>query len=307
MANLKSSKTEERTIVSFDYAVKYLLRDKADFGILSGFLSELLKCEVVVDAILESESNKADPDGKTNRVDLKARINGGDIAVFEIQFIRAVDFFGRVLYGVSKAITEQVSSGKLYDVKKVYSVNIAYYDLGAEREYLFFGKFDGFRGVNFKDEVLSFAQARDISSPAGPKVDIHPEYYLILPEMFDEHLRGRFDEWIYILKNSAVRSDFTASGIKEAAAKLDLMKMSPADRKAYENYLENRASVDSVMHTARMEGREEGIAEGRAEGRAEGEAQTQRKIAKKLKIKGGASMLEIAEITGLSEEEIGKL
>ena len=38
----------ERTIISFEYAIKYILRDKANFDILSGFLSELLKRQVSV-------------------------------------------------------------------------------------------------------------------------------------------------------------------------------------------------------------------------------------------------------------------
>jgi len=279
---------EERTIVSFDYAVKYLLRDKADFGILSGFLSELLGRKVEVDAILESESNKADPDEKTNRLDLKARIDDGEIAVFEIQFIRAFDFFGRVLYGVSRAVVEQVSAGGQYNIKKVYSVNIAYYDLGAQREYLFSGKFDGFRGIHFEDEKISFAQTR--LSDTGPKIDIHPEYYLILPDKFDDRLRGRFDEWIYVLKNSAIRSDFTAEGIEEAAIKLDQLKMTRAERAAYERYLENRASIDSVMLT--------GYADGLAKGKAE--------VAKNLK-KIGIPTAQIAEAAGMTPEEIEKL
>ena len=47
----------ERTIISFDYAIKYLLRDKANFDILSGFLTELLKRQVSVQEILESQAN----------------------------------------------------------------------------------------------------------------------------------------------------------------------------------------------------------------------------------------------------------
>jgi len=111
---------EERAIVSFDYAIKYLLREKANFGITSGFLSELLKRKVEVTAILESEGNKYAPDKKTNRVDMKAQIDGAEIAVFEIQFLETIDFFGKVLFGVSKAVVEQVSEGARYDIKKIY-------------------------------------------------------------------------------------------------------------------------------------------------------------------------------------------
>lgn len=48
-----------RTYVSFDWAIKKILRDKANFAILEGFLSELLLIDVKIQEILESEANKA--------------------------------------------------------------------------------------------------------------------------------------------------------------------------------------------------------------------------------------------------------
>jgi predicted transposase/invertase (TIGR01784 family) len=303
---------EERTIVSFDYAIKYLLRDKADFVILDGFLSELLGRKVAVQAILESESNKADEDEKTNRVDMKALIDDGEIAVFEIQFYEEVDFFSRVLYGVAKAIVEQVPMGaKFYDVKKVYSINIAYYDLGATREYLFNGDFGGFRGINFKEETIPFAQIRDLNAPEGPKNYIHPEYYLILPKMFDEKMRTRFDEWVYILKKSAVRSDFVAAGIKEAKLKLDLLNMPQSERKAYERFWRHTSSYHSAMYTAKMnseakgmaKGMVKGMAKGMAEGREEGREEKAIEIAKAMKNEK-MDVNTIAKITGLTAAEI---
>jgi predicted transposase/invertase (TIGR01784 family) len=286
---------EERTIVSLDYAIKYMLRDKANFGILSGFLTELLNKKVTVDAILESESNKDDPDGKSNRLDLKARIDDGEIAVFEIQFHQLVDFFGKVLFGVSKAIVEQVASGKPYDIKKVYSVNIAYYDLGAEREYLFSAKIDGFRGLHFEDEKISFAQAP--ISGKGPKADIHPEYYLILPKMFDGQLRGRFDEWIYVLQNSAVRENFTAAGIAEAADKLDYLKMTATEKATYDRFRDDRSDLDQVALTARAEGKAEGHAEGKVEGHAQGKAEGMAKVFELLE--KGVSMADAKKMLGI--------
>jgi hypothetical protein len=49
-----------------------MLRDKVNFGILEGFLSELLKDNINVKNILESETNKETNDDKYNRVDLLA-------------------------------------------------------------------------------------------------------------------------------------------------------------------------------------------------------------------------------------------
>ena len=51
-------KVSERKIVSFDWAVKRLLRSKANFEVLEGFLSELLFDDITILEVLESESNK---------------------------------------------------------------------------------------------------------------------------------------------------------------------------------------------------------------------------------------------------------
>ena len=47
----------EKRIIRFDWAIKTLLRDKANFDILEGFLTALLKEEIRVVSLLESESN----------------------------------------------------------------------------------------------------------------------------------------------------------------------------------------------------------------------------------------------------------
>ena len=57
--------------------MKRLLRQKANFGILEGFFSELLHRDVLIQEILESEGNKSDEDDKFNRVDILAKIDRG--------------------------------------------------------------------------------------------------------------------------------------------------------------------------------------------------------------------------------------
>ncbi len=47
--------------IRFDWAIKRLLRNKANFVVLEGFLSELLKFDVRIQEILESESNRQHP------------------------------------------------------------------------------------------------------------------------------------------------------------------------------------------------------------------------------------------------------
>ena len=296
----------ERTIISFDYAIKYILRDKANFDILSGFLTELLEKEVIVQEVLESEVNIDDFDAKINRLDLKAKIVGGEIAVFEIQFFDQIDFLGKVLFNACKAVVEQASSGLHYDIKKVYSINIAYFHSFAEnimKEYIFRANLSKFTGIHF-DEVIPFSQNLN---PHFPDSDMHPEYFLILPNKFDEEMRSKFDEWVYVLKKSAVRSDFTAAGVKEAGEKLDLLKMTPEVRARYKSYMASDLSWKSQIYTAELKGKAEGLAEGEAKGKAEGliegEKQKAIEIAKNM-LKEGFDIDTIIKVTKLSENEI---
>ena len=307
-----AKKPAERELVSFDFAVKYLLRGKRDFVVLNGFLSELLGKKVEVKSIEDAENIKDGKEDKTNRVDLKAQINGGEIVVFEIQFLLEWDFFGKALFGVCSAIKDQVEAGDVYDIRKVYSVNIAYFNLKSKKEYLFSGKLNGFQGVHYKDEVIPFAQSR--SQKSKKQFEIHPEYYLILPRMFDEKMRGRFDEWVYILKNSKARADFKAAGIKEAKTKLDYLRMTPEKKKQYVRFLEHRRSARSALETAVGQGElrgerrgiRKGIEKGLKQGRQEGWDEASTKHVKSMH-KTGFTVKQIAKGLELSETAVKRI
>ncbi len=43
---MKSNMSEKRTLVSFDWAIKNILRDKANYDVLEGFLSTLLEKDI---------------------------------------------------------------------------------------------------------------------------------------------------------------------------------------------------------------------------------------------------------------------
>ena len=325
----------EREIISFDYAIKDILRDKANFDILSGFLSEMLEKQVSVLEILESEGNTSIPGGKVNRLDLKAKIDDGEIVVFEIQFFDQIDFLGKALFNVCKAVVEQVSSGEMFDIKKVYSVNIAYFNMGAINEYFFVANLTEFKGVHY-NEVIPFSQNLDPLSKT-PK-DIHPEYFLILPRKYNEankkESKSKFDEWVYVLKHSSVKSDFTAAGIQAAGDKLDVLKMTPEQRAEYERKKQLDMTHKSQLYTAELKGLQKGekigIEKGEKIGIEKGEKigiEKGEKIGlekgveigveigveqekEQIVIRGhnkGYSIDLIAEFTGLSPEQILKI
>ena len=126
-----------QNLIRFDWAVKKLLRHKANFGILSGFLSELLKFDVTIETILESEGNKQHEYDKYNRVDILLRTAQNELILVEIQNDPENDYFQRMIYGVSKLITEYIKEGEPYgSIKKVFSINIVYFGLGQGEDYV---------------------------------------------------------------------------------------------------------------------------------------------------------------------------
>ena len=101
-------------LVRFDWAAKRLLRNKSNFVVLEGFLSVLLEDKIRIERILESEGNQQKFDDKFNRVDMLAENSKGELVIIEVQNNRELDYFHRMLYGTSKAITEYINDGDRY-------------------------------------------------------------------------------------------------------------------------------------------------------------------------------------------------
>ena len=135
-------------LIRFDWAMKRLLRNKADYTVLEGFLSVLLEEDIKIINIKESESNQEHVDDKFNRVDILVENRAGELLIIEMQNNSEVDYLLRMLYGVSKTITEQLKKGDRYEkICKVYHINIVYFRLGDGKDYVYRGVAD-FRGIH---------------------------------------------------------------------------------------------------------------------------------------------------------------
>lgn len=295
--------------IRFDWAVKRLLRNKANFGVLEGFLTVLIGDEIRIVEILESEGNQQTADDKFNRVDIKARNSKDEIVIIEIQNTRELYYLERILYGVAKAITEHISLGdSYYKVKKIYSISILYFDIGIGTDYLYHGQ-NIFKGVHTGDFLQINTRERDTIVTRTPS-DIYPEYFLIRVNEFNKVAVTPLEEWIEYLKSGMIRPDTTAPGLGEAREKLKYFSMSPQERYAYDEHVSAMKIQNDVLGTAKLEGKIEGRAEGRAEGLAIGKEEGLKEgillNARKMKEKG-FSMDDIADITGLSFEEIETL
>ena len=238
--------------VRFDWAIKRLLRQKANFNILEGFVSELLKDDISILEIIDTESNQETETDKYNRVDILVKDKKGEIIIIEIQNSYAIDYFLRILFGIAKAITEHMNVGDEWtEVKKVISINIVYFDLGRGKDYIYKGE-TKFFGIHHQDELqLSNAQKKLFKKE---KIrDLYPEMYLIKVNNFDDIAKNTLDEWIYFLKNSEIKKDFTAKGLKEAEEVLKVANMEDEERREYQRFGEVLSDRESQALSIKME------------------------------------------------------
>jgi len=250
-----------RKLISFDWAMKRLLRSKANFEILEGFLSELTREDITILEVLESESNKENKVDKFNRVDLKVKNEKNEIIIIEVQYERELDYLQRILYGTSRLITEHIEESEPYSkIVKVISVNILYFNLGQGEDYIYYGT-TSFQGLHTHDEL--FLDKGQQALYGKEKIyKLFPEYYLIRVNSFDNIAKNSLDEWIYFLKNEKIEDTFKAKGLRKAKEQLDMLKLSDDERMAYNRYVDNlhyqASMVESSYGVGKLEGREEG-------------------------------------------------
>ena len=295
--------------IRFDWAVKRLLRNKANFGVLEGFLTVLLGEPIRIVEILESEGNQLNETDKFNRVDIKARNSKDEIIIVEVQNTREIYYLERILFGVAKAITEHIELGQLYsEVKKVYSISILYFDIGRGTDYLYHGQ-NSFVGVHTGDLLEVSTKEKDAIVRKLP-AEIFPEYFLIRVNEFNKVAVTPLEEWIEYLKTGVIHPDTKAPGLEEARRKLVYYNMNKAEQLAYDEHINAIMIQNDVLSTAAMEGRQEGRQEGLAEGRQEGlaEGRMEEKQANARRMKALILPVEtICQVTGLSAGEIENL
>ncbi len=279
--------------IRFDWAAKKLLRDKKNFDILEGFLAELLKEDIKIEGLLESESNQEQEDDKFNRVDLYAESSKGEHIIIEIQNTRELDYLMQMLYATSKAVTEYLDLKAPYsDIKKIIAISIVYFGIGKGDDYIYCGQ-TKFTGLHTHRE-LELTKAQKELFKKTTIQQTYPEYYLIQTTKFNDVINDTLDECLYFFKNSEVLDEFHAKGMSEVREKLNIMNLTEEDRKRYEKFLENLHTEASITQTLTIE------AEERVEKRKE------INIAIKC-IKRGDTNEEIIEITDLTFEEIEQL
>ena len=303
--------------IRFDWAMKRLLRNKANFDVLEGFLSSLFGKSVKIQGLLESEGNREREDDKANRVDLLALMDDKAKVIIEVQNNTETAYFQRMIFGTSKVLCDYINKGENYEhVSKVYSVNIVYFALGKGSDYVYHGKTE-FRGIHNGD-ILQLNPFQKEKFEVDTVSQFFPEYYILKVNDFDKVAKSPIEEWIYYFKTGTLPENASAPGLDKVRELLRIDRMSEAERNAYYQHLDDMArlhdTVTSGYEEGRFDGKKEGLAEGIEKGRIEGRKEGIEEGIEKANLRNAKTMKEIgieaekiAQVTGLSVEAIEKL
>jgi hypothetical protein len=180
----------------------------------------------------------------------------GELILIELQFIFEIDYFQRMLYGVSKAVVEHMVEGDQYlKIKKVYSINIVYFDLGQGTDYVYHGKTD-FKGLHDHDTLQLSKNQQEVFGriEAG---EMFPEYYVLKINNFNDVAKNTLDEWVYFFKHDRIEEGFSAKGLLKARTVLDYSRLSPTEKADFDYEHDVKVHNRYQIASAKLSGKSE--------------------------------------------------
>lgn len=297
--------------IRFDWAVKRLLRLEANFVILEGFLSVLLKDIIKISCLLEGKKNKHNENKLSSRLHLLAYNHRNERILIELQNTYEFHYYYQMLCGRPNTICEYINGNEIEPVHKVYSINIIYFDLGLGSDYVYHGKTD-FKGMHTGEHLgLTIPQQYALGRLYADNT--LTEYYVLRADKFNQQALTPLDEWIAYIKTSDIPAVTTTPGLNEARELFRKNLLPIEEKKRYEKYRmdirdQNEAYKVKVekLEQEKADRLSEGITKGLAEGLEKGKKEEKLIIARKAKAKG-MSVEDIADLTGLTMDEIKAL
>jgi predicted transposase YdaD len=294
----------EKPLISFDFAIKYLLKNKGDYDIIEGFISALFASQgyppIKINALLDTESNKEELEMKKSIADLVVEDAEGNKYIVEIERAYTPNFMHKACFNSSRLVVDGIYGSQDYTtIKKIFHISLLYFSTKEMQKPIYHGK-TIIHEVDTKHPVDVTIANEGLVIFNTPNV--FPEYFFISVPMFDDVINSEIDEWLYVMKHSEIRQGFKSPYMTKVAERLSVIKMSSEERNEYIYYQKQSVHSQDILSAAEAKGEARGKLEGKAEGRAEAIEKTainmlKEKIDDKL----------ISSVTGYSLEDISKL
>ncbi len=293
--------SNDKPLVSFDYGIKYLLRDKGDYAVVEGFISALLKTkgykDVKIVALLESESNKEDSKSKRSLADLIVEDEDHHKYIIEIERNVKDSFIHKSLFNTSRLIVDNLAQREDYtQIIKIFHISLLYFPIGNSNGAIYHGK-TIIHEVE-TNEKLSVHIKNQQTGEIFDATDILPEYFYISIPQFNDRLEREIDDWLHVMKYDEIPENYHSPYMVQVAEKLSILKMTPEERANYSYYQKKLYSDRDELAAAEARGVEKGIEKGENKKAVE--------IAKAMLLDGDA-IEKISKITSLTVKEIEKL
>jgi predicted transposase/invertase (TIGR01784 family) len=276
-----------------DFGFKKLFGEEANQDLLIDFLNTLLPEKHLIKTLSFRNQEHLGATSSDRRVafDVFCEANSGEKFIVEMQKEDQEFFKDRSLYYAAYPIREQGWKGKQpetgeiwdFELKTVYFVGILDF---------IFDKTDP-EPLLINEVSLKDKRGREF-------YDKLQFIYIQMPlfQLKETQLKTRCDKWLYFLKHlpslDHIPAILNEQVFEKAFKTAEVAVMTPAERDRYE-----QETNDYLTYWATLKTRE-------TKGRAEGRADEKIEIARNMKKKGLVTDL-IAEITGLSPEEIERL
>ena len=290
----------EKPLISFDYAIKYLLKNKGDYDIIEGFISALFASQgyppIKINALLDTESNKEELELKKSIADLVVEDSEGNKYIVEIERAYTPNFMHKACFNSSRLVVDGIYGNQDYTtIKKIFHISLLYFSTKEMQKPIYHGK-TIIHEVDTKHPVDVTIANEGLVIFNTPNV--FPEYFFISVPMFDDVINSEIDEWLYVMKHSEIRQGFKSPYMTKVAERLSVIKMSSEERNEYIYYQKQSVHSQDILNAARAEGEFKGEAKGRAEA-------IEKTAINMLKEKIDDKL--ISSVTGYSLEEISKL
>ena len=296
LTNQTNEENVKKTLKPKNDVVFQRLFNKDNQKITKAFAEAMLDEKIHHMTINEDKELLSDTlDKKTGILDLQIDVNNTEKVDVEVQLVERSNLPERLLFYFSKLYLKGIGKGEDYRIaKRVVLIAIIDYNLKIEIE------------DKKMETIWQIVEKNHPKTILTNKFEIHILELEKVKEEYKKNKENKKAQWLLFLDDPETKEVKEImeknEDVKEAV--IEVLKLSQDEQLQREAELREKAIMDekAIYQAGLDNGKEEGEKLGRKKGRVE----TMKEVAKKL-LKQNMNIENVAEITGLTIEEIEKL